>query len=107
MKDIIRVVRLQSSTNLNFFIYNNKRIILTQNNSIRNQLPEEFFEVIENEKVVAHAEKDKKPIFYNNEKLSKFKKNEIVRMPSLAPSAFGDELIASLSAKSKQRQNEI
>ena len=68
------------NTNLNFFIYKNSKIILTQNNSIHNELPEFFFGLAENEKSEAIVETKKSTVFYNNEKLSRFKKSEIVRI---------------------------
>lgn len=68
------------NTNLNFFVFNNSKIILTQNNSIHNKLPENFFDVAGKEKDDAIVEFEKSPVFYNKEKLSKFKKEEIVRI---------------------------
>ena len=68
------------NTNLNFFIYENSKIILTQNNSIYNELPEDFFGIAEKEKGETIVETKKSPVFYNNEKISKFKKSEFIRI---------------------------
>lgn len=67
-------------TYLNYFIFDNSKIILTLNNIIYNDLPVDIFKQNRKENLVKETEKSNFPIFYDNKKITGLNNEGIIRI---------------------------